>query len=120
MSVSLRQLPKRVLVVSKVTRFESVSKRFGGKRGTELIQELRARGLPHERIRTSHETHHMALNKMVEGLRKSWQCEVAIVSAPSLVSSQFDHVDAVFTAGGDGTVLETALHIQSDSCTCLL
>ena len=118
MSVSLRQLPKKVLIVTKVTRFESVSKRFGGKRGTELIQELRARGLPHDRIRTSHETHHAALNKIVDGLRKSWRCDVAVVSAPSLVSSQFDNVDAVFTAGGDGTVLETALHIHSNMCKC--
>lgn len=84
-------------------------------KGMDLLEELRSRGLPHERILKSHDTHQFALTKVVDGLKKSWGCTVQVIKATDLSPSLLKGVDAVFTAGGDGTVLETAANVFDDS-----
>jgi hypothetical protein len=110
---ALRSL-RRVLVVSKRTRYELASSRFGGVGGSELEKLMRARGFPFDRIASAHHAHQDALDTIVRSLRRR-DVDVSVVRAPSLIASDLDNVDCVLTAGGDGTVLETAARVKSSS-----
>mmetsp|Transcript_7622 Transcript_7622/g.9948 ORF Transcript_7622/g.9948 Transcript_7622/m.9948 type:complete len:376 (+) Transcript_7622:343-1470(+) len=126
------RLPKSVLVVSKGTRWEYLrgqllastqlqqikARKYDTdheKVDRDLKESLISRGLPFERILTSHETHHKSLNGIVNGIQNSWSSNVRVVKAHELELADLERVDAVFTAGGDGTVLETALWIHMDT-----
>jgi len=105
---------RRVLVVSKRTRWEFASTRFGGLAGNRLGDLLASRGFPHERIMQAHESHHQATEKITRSLTRRG-CDVRVVRAPALIASDVEGMDAVFACGGDGTVLETAARIKSSS-----
>lgn len=101
----------RVVVVAKRTRYEFASQKFGGVSGTALDKLLVARGMPLERIKSAHHSHLDAMGTIVRGLFRRG-CDVSVVRAPTLLASDLDKADVVFTAGGDGTVLETAARIK--------
>ncbi|GBG32137.1 NAD kinase 2, mitochondrial [Hondaea fermentalgiana] len=103
---------KRVLVVSKRTRWEFASARYGGIGGQALERLMRAKGFPYERIVQAHHSHHDALDQITRALRRRGT-DVRMVRAPALIASDLENIDAVFACGGDGTVLETAARVKS-------
>lgn len=107
----LRNL-KRVLVVSKRTRWEFASARYGGIGGASLERQMIAKGFPYERIVQAHHSHHDALDQITRALRRRGT-DVKMVRAPALIASDLENIDAVFACGGDGTVLETAARVKS-------
>jgi len=104
----------RALVVSKRTRWEFASIKFAGLSGEQLANKLVADGFPYDRIIASHRAHHKSLDNIVRSLHDIG-ADVRMVRAPSLLASDLDDVDVVFTAGGDGTVLETARRVKDSS-----
>uniref|UniRef100_A0A7S3UXX6 NAD(+) kinase n=1 Tax=Aplanochytrium stocchinoi TaxID=215587 RepID=A0A7S3UXX6_9STRA len=121
-------LPKAVLVVSKGTRWEYLRTKLSRsirlhqnsysqeEIEKELEKNLINQSLPYERIKKSHDTHHTSLKKIVRGIKGSWKdCTVRVIRAHNLELADLERVDAVFTAGGDGTVLQTALWIHKNN-----
>lgn len=102
---------QRVLVVSKRTRWEFASTRFD-LGGHELEDYLAKRGFPARRITEAHHQHHDSLDHITRALTRRG-CDVRVVRAPALIASDLENIDCVFTAGGDGTVLETAARIKT-------
>lgn len=104
---------RSALVVTKTTRWETITRKFAGLTKAEIEEKFRKRGLPRDRIKMSHDTHHASLEMILKGLSQAGCDSIRVVQAQGLTPAHLEGVDAVLTAGGDGTVLEAAACIGS-------
>eukprot|EP00127_Corallochytrium_limacisporum_P000409 Clim_evm104s11 gene=Clim_evmTU104s11 len=98
---------KNVLVVSKVTRFETELERNSSMSEVELAEELRARGSNLYRLRYRYDVHKRNLDKLTGALRHK-RIHYRVVRASKYTEADLEGVDCVFSAGGDGTFLAAA------------
>ncbi|KAL3994389.1 ATP-NAD kinase family protein [Acanthocheilonema viteae] len=104
--------PRKILILSKLTRLEYERQTHPLLNETELKKALARRGSNYERLRRRHDEHHQFLNIVV--------CELRACGIETRTVQRFDYnnaavswADAVFSAGGDGTFLHAASRISS-------
>ncbi|XP_076462186.1 NAD kinase 2, mitochondrial-like [Babylonia areolata] len=99
--------PKRVVVFTKMTRYEFERRRHSRLTEKEFKLHLESKDSRYEGLLQRHHNH----LTLVEGIRKTLESaniETRIVQRFELNSEAIDWADAVFTAGGDGTYLLAA------------
>ncbi|CAG9530677.1 unnamed protein product [Cercopithifilaria johnstoni] len=104
--------PKRILILSKLTRLEYERQTHPLLNETQLKKALARRGSNYERLRRRYDEHYQFLNVVV--------CELRACGIETRTVQRFDYnnaavswADAVFSAGGDGTFLHAASRISS-------
>lgn len=106
--------PKKVAVLSKVTRYEYEKARHGAISEKEFRAHLESKASDYEGLLQRHNKHQAT----VEAVRKTLEAEgieTKIVQRFEFTPSIIDWADAVFTAGGDGTyLLAASKFISSD------
>ncbi|PAV62473.1 hypothetical protein WR25_08591 isoform B [Diploscapter pachys] len=104
--------PKKVLILTKLTRYEFEKKVHDDVSETQLEKILNRRGSNYNRLLKKHELHHQYLQKISEELSRAG-IESRIVQRFDYTSEAIDWADAVFSAGGDGTFLMAASKIHN-------
>ncbi|VDM95297.1 unnamed protein product [Thelazia callipaeda] len=103
--------PKKVLILSKITRLEY--ERHTHPSVDELhIFQLTRRGSNYDKLLKRHDEHHQFLNVVVNELR-SCGIETRTVQRFDYNNAAISWADAVFSAGGDGTFLHAASKVSS-------
>ena len=102
---------KKVLIVNKTTRYEH-EKALQGNVGEALKKQISMRGFVFDRLKASHDAHTEALRDFEASLVHHG-IESLTLSASSLTLQDVQGVDAVFSAGGDGTFLTAASFVTT-------
>ena len=112
----------KALVVTKCSRWLSLADSLGSSFGTSgssaarvrsrVRSELRRRRYPAEKLEASHERNEAVLLSLVKALEGAG-ASVDVIYARDLRRRHVRDVDAIFTCGGDGTMLATSRYIVS-------
>lgn len=109
---------KNVLVVSKATRWECERGALNLD-GVALHKELKRRGYPVERIKASHDAHTWSAEHIMESLKRFQSRHPNTIDSirvkkgrGGLTFNDIKHIDLIISAGGDGTLLESASSIS--------
>uniref|UniRef100_A0A8R1TKF0 NAD kinase 2, mitochondrial n=1 Tax=Onchocerca volvulus TaxID=6282 RepID=A0A8R1TKF0_ONCVO len=104
--------PKKVLILSKLTRLEYERHTHPSLNEIQLKKELARRGSNYERLRNRHDEHYQFLNVVIDELR-ACGIETRTVQKFDYNNAAISWADAIFSAGGDGTFLHAASRILS-------
>ncbi|CAD6195837.1 unnamed protein product [Caenorhabditis auriculariae] len=104
--------PKRVLILTKLTRYEFEKKTNKGIDDSQLVDVLKKRGSDYNNLLEKHKVHHSYL-KTLQAELKNAGVESRLVDRFAYTQQSVDWADAVFSAGGDGTFLMAASRIHS-------
>ncbi|EJW80533.1 hypothetical protein WUBG_08558 [Wuchereria bancrofti] len=104
--------PKKVLILSKLTRLEYERQNHPFLDETQLKKVLARRGSNYERLRRRYDEHYRFLNVVVGELR-ACGIETRTVQKVDYNNAAVSWADAIFSAGGDGTFLHAASRILS-------
>ncbi|KAM3719606.1 NAD kinase 2 [Dirofilaria immitis] len=104
--------PKKILILSKLTRLEYERQTHPFLDEAQLKKELARRGSNYERLRRRYDEHYQFLNVMIDELR-ACDIETRTVQKFDYNNAAVSWADAVFSAGGDGTFLHAASRISS-------
>eukprot|EP01137_Pigoraptor_chileana_P011626 Opistho-2@62797 len=112
-----RSLPdvnlRRVLVVSKQTRYEYERARYEASSDNDVRTLLAKRGSDYEGLKLRHDIHTRGLEVMLREIERRG-VEARVVRSSELSEDDVHGVDAVFSAGGDGIFLQAAGKIYGD------
>ncbi|CAI5443898.1 unnamed protein product [Caenorhabditis angaria] len=104
--------PKKVLILSKLTRYEFEKKVNKGCDDAQLAGILRKRGSDYNRLLEKHKIHHSYLNTLQNELKNAG-IESRLVRRFGYTQEAVDWADAVFSAGGDGTFLMASSKVKT-------
>uniref|UniRef100_A0A1I7YID4 NAD kinase 2, mitochondrial n=1 Tax=Steinernema glaseri TaxID=37863 RepID=A0A1I7YID4_9BILA len=104
--------PKRVLLLSKITRLEFERRRHPNLNESELELLLKTRGSDYERLLNKH-NHHLSYLNLINSELNRAGIETRIVKRFNYTDDVIDWADAIFSAGGDGTFLLAASKIKT-------
>ncbi|EFO27608.1 hypothetical protein LOAG_00877 [Loa loa] len=104
--------PKKILILSKLTRLEYERQTHPFLDETQLKKALVRRGSNYERLRRRYDEHYQFLNVVIDELR-ACGIETRTVQKFDYNNAAVSWADAVFSAGGDGTFLHAASKILS-------
>ncbi|CAB3411406.1 unnamed protein product [Caenorhabditis bovis] len=104
--------PKRVLILSKLTRYEFEKKVNKGCDDVQLQNILRKRGSDYDRLLMKHKIHHSYLSTLQRELQSAG-IESKLVRRFDYTQEAVDWADAIFSAGGDGTFLMASSKVKS-------
>lgn len=104
--------PKRVLILSKLTRYEFEKKVNRGASDAQLQSILKRRGSDYENLLVKHKIHHSYLNTLQNELKNAG-VESRLVRRFAYTQEAVDWADAIFSAGGDGTFLMASSKVRS-------
>ncbi|XP_078573695.1 NAD kinase 2, mitochondrial-like isoform X1 [Branchiostoma floridae x Branchiostoma japonicum] len=102
--------PERVLVLSKMSRYEFEKHKQPYLSEDELRRRLAARGSNYEGLMKRHKIHTRNLESVTEALR-SHGVEVKVIQKHEYTPEKVNWADVIMSAGGDGTFLMAASHI---------
>lgn len=105
--------PKRILILTKLTRLEFEQKTHPGLSDEQLKNELSRRGSDYVRLLERHQEHKAYLEVIKQELRNR-KIEARIVDRFEYDDAAIRWADAVFSAGGDGTFLLAASRISNN------
>ncbi|XP_017890727.1 NAD kinase 2, mitochondrial isoform X1 [Ceratina calcarata] len=97
-------VPKRVLIVSKLSRYHFEKMREPEMTDEQLRVKLEQRGSDYDMIWASHVSNENVKYQVTEVLRKL-NIEYKIINRDNLNSSNFSWADLILPIGGDGTLL---------------
>lgn len=108
---------RRILVVSKTTRYENEISRDTAKlSGSDMYA-----------LRRTHEVHEATVEALVTGLQRlPWHADVKVVKSydglgyPTVTEEDFGNADLVFSTGGDGTFVRTASFIDGSNAPIII
>lgn len=103
--------PKKVLILSKITRYEFEKHVHQDIDEDQLEAMLRHRGSDYHQLIKKHEIHHSYLQTIQSELEKAG-VESKVVQRFDYTEEAISWADAVMTAGGDGTFLLAASRIH--------
>lgn len=106
--------PKRVLVLTKMTRYDVEKRRFDGKDDAVFEKEMTRRGSDPAKLKHRHQVHQDYLDKIVSVVCSAG-IEVRVVQRLDFTSDSVHWADAILTAGGDGTFLLGASKVLDSS-----
>ncbi|KAK6103097.1 ATP-NAD kinase family protein [Brugia pahangi] len=104
--------PKKVLILSKLTRLEYERQNHPFLDETQLKKALARRGSNYDRLRRRYDEHYRFLNVVIGELR-ACGIETRTVQKVDYNNAAVSWADAIFSAGGDGTFLHAASKILS-------
>lgn len=104
--------PKKVLILSKLTRYEFEKKVNKGCDDEQLASILKKRGSDYHRLLSKHKIHHSYLNTLQQELENAG-IESRLVRRFGYTQEAVDWADAVFSAGGDGTFLMASSKVRT-------
>ncbi|ULU07584.1 hypothetical protein L5515_015070 [Caenorhabditis briggsae] len=104
--------PKKVLILSKLTRYEFEKKVHKGCDDDQLASILKKRGSDYQRLLSKHKIHHSYLNTLQKELENAG-IESRLVRRFGYTQEAVDWADAVFSAGGDGTFLMASSKVRT-------
>uniref|UniRef100_A0A8R1DHL2 NAD kinase 2, mitochondrial n=1 Tax=Caenorhabditis japonica TaxID=281687 RepID=A0A8R1DHL2_CAEJA len=104
--------PKKVLILSKLTRYEFEKKVNKGCDDEQLAGILAKRGSDYNRLLSKHKIHHSYLNTLQKELENAG-IESRLVRRFEYTQDAVDWADAVFSAGGDGTFLMASSKVRT-------
>ncbi|KAK0406039.1 hypothetical protein QR680_018332 [Steinernema hermaphroditum] len=104
--------PKRVLVLSKITRLEFERRRHPDLNESELETFLKHRGSDYVRLLEKH-NHHLHYLELINKELNRAGIETRVVKRFNYTDDAIDWADAIFSAGGDGTFLLAASKIKT-------
>lgn len=103
--------PKRVLILSKITRFEFEKRVHSDIDDKQLESLLRRRGSDFNQLLAKHRVHHTYLQTIQSELERAG-VESKVVQRFDYTEDAVNWADAVMAAGGDGTFLLAASRIH--------
>ncbi|KAK6034464.1 hypothetical protein COOONC_28031 [Cooperia oncophora] len=103
--------PKKVLILSKITRYEYEKRIHGEDDDKKLEDLLRRRGSDYNQLIRKHQIHQTYLQTMQSELERAG-VEARVVQRFDYTEDAVKWADAVMTAGGDGTFLLAASRIH--------
>uniref|UniRef100_T1JBC5 NAD kinase 2, mitochondrial n=1 Tax=Strigamia maritima TaxID=126957 RepID=T1JBC5_STRMM len=106
--------PKKVLVLSKITRYEFEKRRHPNLSEEQLTDALAKRGSDYKGLLYHHDIHTKCLNLVTETLRRH-NIETRVVQRSNYKEECIDWADAILSTGGDGTFLLGASRIQDSN-----
>ncbi|CAI2328742.1 unnamed protein product [Caenorhabditis sp. 36 PRJEB53466] len=104
--------PKKVLILSKLTRYEFEKKTNKGCDDEQLANILKKRGSDYNRLLSKHKIHHSYLSTLQRELENAG-IESRLVRRFGYTQEAVDWADAVFSAGGDGTFLMASSKVRT-------
>ncbi|CAA19455.2 NAD kinase 2, mitochondrial [Caenorhabditis elegans] len=104
--------PKKVLILSKLTRYEFEKRVNKGCSDEQLATLLKKRGSDYGRLLSKHKIHHSYLNTLQRELENAG-IESRLVRRFGYTQEAVDWADAVFSAGGDGTFLMASSRVRT-------
>ncbi|KAK6734796.1 hypothetical protein RB195_018154 [Necator americanus] len=106
--------PKKVLILSKVTRYEFEKRLHNNADDKQLETVLGRRGSDYNLLFSKHEIHHAYLKTIQSELEKAG-VESRVVQRSEYTEEAVQWADAVMSAGGDGTFLLAASRIHQNN-----
>ncbi|RCN46935.1 hypothetical protein ANCCAN_06975, partial [Ancylostoma caninum] len=103
--------PKKVLILSKITRYEFEKRLHSNVDDKQLETLLRRRGSDYHQLLAKHQIHHDYLTTIKSELEEAG-VESRVVQRFGYNEEAVQWADAVMTAGGDGTFLLAASRIR--------
>lgn len=104
--------PKKILVLTKMTRLEFERRTHATLNDEQLRNELARRGSDYDRLRERHDRHKAYLHVIRHELRNA-SIETRVVDRFEYDDASVSWADAIFSAGGDGTFLLAASRINT-------
>ncbi|XP_064624895.1 NAD kinase 2, mitochondrial-like [Lineus longissimus] len=104
--------PKKVAVLTKMTRYDYEKRLHCYWTEEELESYLTERGSDYAGLKRMHDAHHGKVREVINALRERG-IEVRLVERFQYTPSLIKWADAIITAGGDGTYLLGASKIQT-------
>ncbi|EPB79769.1 hypothetical protein ANCCEY_01143 [Ancylostoma ceylanicum] len=103
--------PKKVLILSKITRYEFEKRLHSNVDDKQLEALLRRRGSDYHQLLAKHRVHHDYLTTIQSELEEAG-VESRVVQRSDYNEEALQWADAIMTAGGDGTFLLAASRIH--------
>lgn len=98
--------PKRVLILTKLTRYEFERLKLGIKDDVLVEKELmKQKGAEYSNLLTKHKAHQQFLQTIVDVVRAGGEREVKVIQRWDYTPASVQWADLILTAGGDGTFL---------------
>ncbi|THD24975.1 NAD kinase 2 mitochondrial [Fasciola hepatica] len=104
--------PKRVLILSKITRYEFEGSVIGVSDEQQIRSALKRKGLNVDALLARHQVHHEKLSEFRKQL-SARGVDVQVVDRLGYTADAVNWADVIFTAGGDGTFLLGAHKIRT-------
>lgn len=104
--------PKRILILTKLTRLEFERRTNPNLTDEELSKTLKERGSDYGRLLTKYRIHTSYVDVICEELTKK-SIDYRLVQRWDYNEENIDWADVIFTAGGDGTFLLAASKIRN-------
>ncbi|KAJ8970749.1 hypothetical protein NQ317_016494 [Molorchus minor] len=104
---------EKVLVVSKLSKYEHEKIRHKNLSEQELEALIRNRGTDYEKLIHHHELHNRFKENVVSTLR-NMGCEVEVVNRLNYTEDKVEKADVIVPTGGDGTFLLAASKVKDN------